>query len=267
MDKPNEKLINELKDVLSGYLDVFVKEPSLQTIDEDVLVQQVIVSILVILKISRKLVLNDGSDIDFNSLRALSKEERDKRILLLEDIKKDLEKDNTISTKGYETITEYHTKKHLFSYLEREINWICISILSASYISSMILMRSVFELLIGIATNKTGSMRERIDSINYLSTKERRDIKKDWKTLNAWTHPFRKWEKEVCPVYIDHKPLYHPELYKECISKLKLIIDLLLIISIGKFSIAPRKIMGEMKANDINQIISIDEFPLFSNRL
>ena len=49
-----------------------------------------------------------------------------------------------------------------------------ISLGATDYLSSIILMRSLFELLIGISTNKNGSMKDRIKSINFFDEKEKK---------------------------------------------------------------------------------------------
>ena len=73
---------------------------------------------------------------------------------------------------------------------------------ATDYLSSIILMRSLFELLIGISTKVNGSMKERIDSIDFLKSDEKKNLKKFWDILCAWSHPYGKWWKEVCPNYM-----------------------------------------------------------------
>ena len=48
---------------------------------------------------------------------------------------------------------------------------------ATDYLSSIILMRSLFELLIGISTKVNGGMKKRIDSIDFLSSEEKENLK------------------------------------------------------------------------------------------
>jgi hypothetical protein len=257
-----EKTLIKLKKVIADYLDSKVKTPALNTVDKELYVQEDIVNMLVILKIINNLILQKGDDLDLNTLTLESKELLENKINILEKYLK--QPDNHSATLEADKIIEsYYNKKHLFIYLEREINWIAISLLSASYISSLILMRSIFELIIGIATHMKGSMTDRLDSIYFLYEDERKQLKRDWNELNAWCHPYSKWEKGICPIFYSHPPLYHPELYKLCIAKLRLLSDFALIIAVEKFKIDPEEI-----AKDSHFPAYIDKIlPFFNKRI
>lgn len=63
---------------------------------------------------------------------------------------------------------------------------------ATDYLGSIVLMRSLFELLVGISTEITGSMKERISSIDFLSSEEKNNVKKFWDNLCSWSHPYGK---------------------------------------------------------------------------
>ncbi len=146
--------------------------------------------------------------------------------------------DNDIKDNVFDKfIDEAVLKKEIIFYVNRELNWIIISILSASYLSANILLRSIFELLINWIVNNNDSMGDKIDSIQYLNSNEKKYLKKLWKKLNSWAHPFRYWEKNICPFYLDHEPTFHTELYDECSENLIMNFDLYISIAIGLFKI------------------------------
>ena len=64
-------------------------------------------------------------------------------------------------------------KKHLCLYVDREIHVIVLLIMATSYISAMILIRSTFELLIGIATRTNGPMKNKINSVVFFLKKKK----------------------------------------------------------------------------------------------
>ena len=260
-------LTNKLKKGIVNYLDVRVKKPALQTVDKEFSVQQDIATILLFFKDTEKLILDHGEDLYLENLTNSSKEELENIITTLTPfINNPGEK--TYSKRVDTIISNQINKKHLLSYLIREINWIAVSILSASYISALILIRSIFELLVGIATNKPGSMSERIESINYLSEDEHKLIKKSWNKLNAWAHPYGKWEKNVCPIFYSYEPIYHPTHYKECISSLTTLTDFFLIIATEKFKISPIEIKNcAEKTGSVIAANYLDNLPLFLHRL
>lgn len=258
--------IEKLKEAILAYLDTRVKEPALQTVDRELTVQQDIISILGIYKVTEELILDHGSDIDTQSLYSLSREDLQNTVDILRPFIAQPD-DTDLSAIANPIIDKYLNKKHLFAYLGREINWIAVSLLSASYISSMILIRSMFELLIGIATNTTGGMSDRIESITYMTENEHEAIRKSWNKLNAWTHPYGKWEKEVCPVFVSHKPLYHPTLYQIGITEFRMLADMFLVITIEKFAIPAAEIMNAMKERSLDQITDLEKFVFFIERL
>jgi len=83
---------------------------------------------------------------------------------------------------------------------------------STDYLSAIILMRTLFELLVGISTNIKGSMKDRIKSIDFFDEQEKKDLAKTWDLLCAWAHPYGKWEKYVCPKGFGSGRFYNPSL-------------------------------------------------------
>ena len=133
--------------------------------------------------------------------------------------------------------SELSSKKYLLTYLSRELKWITISILSASYVSSMILMRATFELIIGIASRDSDGMVSRIASISFIHESEKGALTKLWYRLCAWGHPYGKWLKEICPIYSAHEPLYHKALCNMCIEELEKIVDFYVVVALAKYEI------------------------------
>jgi len=111
-------------------------------------------------------------------------------------------------------------------------------------------------------------MSTRIESIKYLVSEEHKHLKDAWNNLNAWAHPYGKWEKEICPIYYSSQPLYHPQIYKECYYFLTVLVDLFLTIAVERFQIAPAEITESVRkiGGDIIDD-SFKLFPLFFKRL
>ncbi|MBO1223640.1 MAG: hypothetical protein JYX80_04380 [Candidatus Scalindua sediminis] len=264
--KKKEISINDVKSKIMQFVDSQVKEPILKTVDEEYSVQNEIVNTLILFNIVERLVIDHGAELYLDNLSLLSKEERHNIANKLDRFIEN-PNENTFFPEVHQIIDNQINKKHLLSYLIREINWISISILSTSYVSSLILIRSIFELLIGIATNQTGSMTARIDSMNYMLNDEKQLTKKCWNKLNAWAHPYQKWEKEICPIFQSHNPIYHPTLYKKCISNLNFITDIFLIIAVEKFKINSNEIKDSANKVSSDIVEYFDKFSMFIKRL
>jgi len=252
------RLKRELRKVVEGYLDNNVKVPAFDTIDKDFHAQDRIANILLLLRATVGCIKRQGLDFDKDYLKQLSKPEIDKQIHILGEFVST----GQLSQETKEILKSDSSRKYLLSYLTRELNWVAISILSASYISAYILMRSIFELLIGIATRKTGPMSERIDGISYFSKEERKQVSRLWRDLCGWSHPYGKWTKEVCSIFISHKPMYHPKLCTQSIEKLEKLVDMLLVIALENFEIDKEHILNKVKKYKINA----SNFPFFQNR-
>ena len=109
----------------------------------------------------------------------------------------------------------------------------CLYILGATdYIGSIVLMRALFELLIGISTEEKSSMSERIKSIKFLSNHEQQDLKALWNNLNSWTHPYGKWLNNVCPKLYGTGRNHNRQLFIECLEFSNKILDFMLLVAV-----------------------------------
>lgn len=258
----NIKNKKELQDIIEYHLDRYVKVPAFETIEKDFYAQDKIASFLILLKVMADCIIKDGLDFDKNQLQELPQDEIEKRITVLE---KYIQTGH-LSQETNNILKSDNSNKHLIAYLDNGLNWIVISILSASYISANIIMRSIFELLVAIATNGidgNNSMGYRLESIPFLTLEERKKLKKLWGKLNSWAHPFAKWEKEVCPIFVSYNPMYHPELCKQSLDLFENLIDFFIIIGIEKFEINRNDTLDEIQKYQID----ISNLTLFQNRL
>ena len=155
------------------------------------------------------------------------------------------------------------SKKCLLPYIDRQMNWIVVSILCASYLSSIVLMRSIFELLINVSTTQNGSMGTRIKGISFLDNDEKRAIKRTWDELCSWNHPYKKWLENMCPIYISNKPMYHPKYFEDCVNLLEKIQDLYLVISKEHFKMD----IGVFHQQGKEVPIDLSDLPLFRRKI
>lgn len=230
-----EKLRSKLKGFISDYLKEYVLQPALELTDDPLREVRLSRCNSLNSKIAKQ-VLETGTEYDKESLRTLPSNEIEERINTLKQAIETEASENEIDAAISYLISD-SSRKYLFSYLERQLNWVIVEIYSASYISSLIQMRAIFELIIGIVTRTTGGMGDRIDSISFLKTSEKTIIKKSWGRLCAWGHPYGQWIKEVCPIYVSMKPMHHPQLFDICINELEGIIDFLCVVAIEKFDV------------------------------
>ncbi len=99
---------------------------------------------------------------------------------------------------------------------------------STDYLSAIVLMRSLFELLVGISTDLNAPMKEKIKSICFFDEQEKKEISNTWKLLCAWAHPYGKWEKYVCPKAFSAGRIYNPKLFEQCLEYSYKILDFML---------------------------------------
>lgn len=256
--KSTAGLEKKILEIIGEYLDKNVKVPALETIRKDPYAQHKLGEILVLLEVTVACIQKQGLDIDKNYPALLTKHELDKTIAVMEEF---IQSGN-FTEEASDIMKSFSSRKYLFPYLVREFHWVVISILAASYLSAHVIMRSIFELLVGIATKQAGSMSERIGGMEFLSSEEKKDVKKLWKALNGWAHPYNKWTKEICPIFISHEPMYHPELYRQCLEEIEKLVDLLLVIGIEKFEIRSQDISSPVK----NHEFDTSNLPFFQKR-
>ncbi|MBN1638794.1 MAG: hypothetical protein JW866_07495 [Ignavibacteriales bacterium] len=262
----SDKLIKQLELVIKSYLDIYTIQPSLETLHSDVLGQARVASLGAIICITVDFTIKYGCNIDEKYLSTLSKEDLQERIKILsktiELAENSDSNDMNIFQEGIKFMHDGSTQKYLLNYFAREFNWIIVSLLSSSYISAFILMRSIFELIIGIATRTTGGMVDRIQSISCFNLEEQKNIKDLWYRLCAWAHPYGKWIKEICPIFIKYKPIYHPTLFLSCLNELTAIVDLFVVILMEKYKLNHKK----LKKAYINGKIDLTNLLLFKSR-
>jgi len=258
MDKKSQA--KELRNIIERYIDQNVKIPTFETVDKDFHAQDRIASILTLLRVSLDCIREQGSffDEEYMSSVNLTKQEWERQVDILV---KDVYIDRT-SQEGAKILESYSTRKYLLAYVNKEMNWVAVSILSASYISASILMRSIFELLIGIATRKTGKMGDRIETISFLSPKEKIEMRKLWGDLCSWSHPYGKWVKEACPVFISFRPMFHSRLCTLSIGRLERLTDLLLVIALEKFKVDKEDLLRRINKYKID----VSNLTLFQDR-
>ena len=164
--------LSKLQQIIERYLDSLVKDPTFETIAKDFTAQDRLADLLLILDVAVKAISEEGVSFDKEYLTNLAKSEIEYRINALS---KFLETER-LDEQTAKLLYSDSSKKHLFAYFTRELNWVVISIFSASYISANIIMRSLLELLVGITTRETGSMKKRINSISFISSGEKKEM-------------------------------------------------------------------------------------------
>ncbi len=153
-------------------------------------------------------------------------------------------------------------------YLGKVFESAIILIGTADYLSAIILLRSVFELLIGIATDTKGGMKEKIFSIDFFEDTEKKSIHKFWKKLCAWAHPYEKWFKNICPKFYGTGKNYHPNLFTQCLDYSDFILDLILTITVERFKLDPQNYIDSYKEKFENgDFLIISNLEMFKTRL
>ena len=133
---------------------------------------------------------------------------------------------------------------------------------ATDYLGSIILMRSLFELLIGISTEVTGKMKEdRIDSINFLDVDEKKNLYKFWRTLCAMAHPYGKWLSEVCPIAYGADRVYQPHMFKQCLAYSDNLLDFMLTVIVEVLHLSSEEYKDCLAAH------ALPELSMFNKRI
>ena len=239
----SEELLRRLRAVVTTYIENRVSKPSIETVTKDLIGQARVANLTVLIRAVFEEARTHGVDYDKDFLSSLGPEEVEARIRVLGEFAESNDTSDPRHREMAQSAAHYlasdSSRKYLLEYVEREINWIVVSTLSASYVSALILMRSVLELLVGIATRTTGRMRDRVNSIACFDGAEKNRLNRLWDRLCAWSHPYGKWIKEVCPGYSGHAPIYHPRLFGRCIDELTELADLLAAVVAAKYELDP----------------------------
>lgn len=233
-----KKMETQIIRLVMEYAKSYADEPIMQSIKEDFSVSLRIGNARVLLKITEMSITPCSHEIDKLRIQSLKIEEID-RLEKLSNLKEWKEEDRSLFRK---TIAKTCSKKCLLPFLYHQMNWICISILAAQYLNSVIIMRSSLEFLINVSTpTRSGGMRERISNLKYFSADEQDEIYELWKNLCSWSHPYENWIKKICPIFISYKPMYHSALFKECIELFEKILDVYCVIVIEHYHMDLKK--------------------------
>jgi hypothetical protein len=228
----------ELEQYVMSYLDSFVTSPCMDMIRKDPQCHLRGVSLLARVTYLTRQVLRHGSDFDMERLSSLSPDELNQRIDTLERFFNGDDPDQGGVTQDvHRYLMSADSQKYLLAYVSREFNWVIVSIMSASYISSLVLMRSLFELLVYVATQTKGNFKDRVDGISFLHEHEHKEILKLWRRLCGWSHPYGRWVKEVCPIYVQHHPAFHSRLCELCLDELCCLVDFYAVTALSKYEI------------------------------
>jgi hypothetical protein len=167
-----------------------------------------------------------------------------------------------------ETIESVREKTLFLGYLRKIYESAIFLIGATDYLGGIILLRSIFELLIGISTIENVGMRGKIDSINYLESNEKDGLYILWNELSAWAHPYGKWTKNICPILYGCNQNYHQGMFKRCLGYSDQVLDLLLVITIEHFKLSSQKYIN--RAKEISETFTITEIsrlPMFEKRM
>ncbi|MHC4479276.1 MAG: hypothetical protein ACYTEL_26960 [Planctomycetota bacterium] len=236
-----DKLKTKLRKVVAGFLDANVKTPAIETVNQDFSAQARLADLMLLVSMLNDLIYKHGAGFDKEYACHLSENEISRKIAILGEVIESEDSNELQQRVSIEEVraifSEFCSRKCLLTYLAREVKWIAISIFSASYVSSMILMRATFELIVGIASRDTDGMVSRIASISFIDESEKDTLKKVWYRLCAWGHPYGKWLKDICPIYSAHEPIYHKALCNMCIEELEKIVDFYVVVALAKYEI------------------------------
>lgn len=257
----SKKEIDTIKKAISkivmDILNNYVTKPAIETVNNDFHVQDKIAEVFLLTEMLCEVIVERGTILDTTtSTEKINYQEWERRKISIEKFIDNLEKANDKEFKIPEEVQQiikiYSAKKHLPLYFNREIKWICISVLSASYISSYVLMRSCFELLVNISTKNKNGMKDKLFSIEFFKEAEKRKLLKLWRHLCKWAHPHKQWTKEVCPIYVNHNPAYHPKLANDSIKTLEKIVGFFLVVALNVFDLEKDYIAKIAKKSHIN---------------
>ncbi len=223
------QLVRELKKAIAAYLDEYVVQPAARLVSTDFAAQHDIASLLALHHILLDVVKAEvGMPLDLY-LRSVLAQQPVERMELAELLSQ--------LPEGGAQIAELRTV--FCSYVFSLANSVCISILAASYLAALIVTRSLLELLVSVGAGRTGTMSEKIANLPMLAVDEKKVVSECWRELSGWTHPYRKWLKNLCPVLVAKGPLHHPEMTRDCLVYLGICTDLAFAIAFDKLALAP----------------------------
>jgi len=170
--------------------------------------------------------------------------------------------------KAGENVKAVREKTLFLGYLGKVYQSALLLIGATDYLGAMILLRSVFEILIGIATTVNGSMRDRISSISFLDSDEKGNLQKLWNELSAWAHPYGKWVKNICPKLYGTGRNHHLVTFSQCLGYSDMILDLVLTITLDHFKLSPKNYIDKYREiSEAGKILEISKLDMFERRL
>lgn len=251
-----EFLLDKLRSVVHGYLNDRVSKPAMETVTQNVVGQARIANLGMLTRIMIGDAYSHGIDYDKDFLSSLPTEQVEARLKVLRAFVGSADDANPPELDVVRDAAQYlasdNSRKFLLAYLQRELAWIVVSVLSASYVSALVLMRSVFQLIVGLATVTTGGMRARIADVICLDAVERKRVAKLWRRLCAWSHPYGRWVKEVCPGYSGQSPMYHPRLFALCLDEMTELVDFFAAVVVSKYDLDRKRILAELGKDHVD---------------
>ncbi len=259
-------ILGRIRNVVSSFLNKYVSTPALETITKDIVGQNRIANANALILIIIDEIRKNGRTFDSDYLLSLEQQDIEQRIqafrrfLELHDMANHEQAVVLDDVQRY--LIEDSSNAFLVEYFRRELLWITVSLLSASYISSFVLMRASFELTVCIATRSTKRMSDRIASISALGDAEKERTKEQWYRLCAWGHPYGKWIQVVCPTFLQHKPMYHPTLFAACTKELLNLVDFFIVVVTYKYQLDYRRLVIMLKESNID----LSDYEMFRSK-
>lgn len=222
-----DDLVSQLKAAIARYLQDYVVSPATGLVNTDFTSQDDIANLLVLHRLLRDAAQADAGMAVDRYLRNVVDEHASDN---------DLELPQLLSQLAQQGEHMVELRTVFCSYIFSLANAICIAILSASYLSALIVTRSLLELLVGLGSGRTGSMADKIEALAMLAPDEKKVISDSWRELCGWSHPHGRWLKRLCPVLVAKGPLHHPMFTRECLAYLGICTDLAFAVGFDKFN-------------------------------
>jgi hypothetical protein len=224
----HDQLLSQLKQAVAAYLDSYVVGPAVELVSTDFTAQDDVASLLVLHRLLREAAeASVGKPVDQYLQVVLEKGSAEEEVELPELLSRLAEQGGHIA----------ELRAVFCSYVFNLANSVCVSILSASYLGAFIVTRALLELLVGVGSGRTGPMAEKIEHLTMLAPNEKKVVSECWRELSGWTHPHKRWLKNLCPVLVAKGPLHHPKLTRECLAYLGICTDLAFAIGVASFGL------------------------------
>jgi hypothetical protein len=101
-----------------------------------------------------------------------------------------------------------------------------------------------------------------------LDSNEKDNLQTLWNELSAWSHPYGKWTKSICPILYGCGQNYHQETFRRCLSYSDQVLDLLLVITIEHFKLSPENYIDKYREiSETSTIVEISRLQMFEKRM